>query len=79
MVHLADALEVPDVEAVEGDELARIAGVVTEPERFGLEHRLGDEPAGHGADGRRPRAMRYAHVPNPWRTKTACTVDFETP
>ncbi|MDH5520326.1 MAG: hypothetical protein OEZ14_07325 [Acidimicrobiia bacterium] len=42
LVDLADSFEMTDVEAVNGDQVARGAGPMTEPERFVLGNWFGD-------------------------------------
>src|SRR5690606_1006649 len=44
LVHLANALQVPDVEAVDRDQVTGCGGVVAEPERFRFAGRFGDQP-----------------------------------
>src|SRR6266536_4328027 len=51
LVHLADAFEVADVEAVEGDEVAGPGGEVAEPEGLVVCDRLSDHPRGVCCDG----------------------------
>ena len=54
LVHLAHALQLADVEAVQADELARTAGGQAEPEGLVLPRRLGQKPGGGRRDGGRP-------------------------
>ena len=52
LVHLSDAFEMADVEAVDGDQVTRGRGEVAEPERVLLACRLGDEPGRRRGDRR---------------------------
>ena len=76
LVHLADAFEVADVEAVDADELARPTARQAEPEGLVVSRRLGDEPGGGRRDGRRPGPGAWLVVPRPWSTRCFCTVDL---
>jgi hypothetical protein len=54
LVHLAEALEVADVEAVDRHEMAWCGAVVTEPERLAVTGGVGGQASGRRGDRRGP-------------------------
>ena len=75
LVHLAHAFEVADVEAVEGDQLARAGRGQAEPERPVLGAASVTIPVVAAAMAA-ARASRWARRPSPWSTSSFCTVDL---
>ena len=75
LVHLAHALELADVEAVDADELARATRGQAEPEGLVFSGRLGDSPVVAAAMAA-ARARRWERLPSPWATRCFCTVDL---
>src|SRR5664279_4675264 len=75
LVHLAHPLQLPDVEAVQADELARTPGGQAEPEELLVPGCVGQE-AGGGAVMAAARARRWDRFPRPWATRCFWTVDL---
>ena len=76
LVHLAHALELADVEAVDADELARTARSEAEPEGLVVSGRLSQKSRRRCRDRRGPGQSASALVPSPWSTRCCCTVDL---
>ena len=75
LVHLAHALELADVEAVQADELARTPRGQAEPEGLVLPAASVTSPV-VAAVMAAARARRWARSPSPWATRCFCTVDL---
>ena len=75
LVHLAHALELADVEAVQADELARTPGGQAEPEGLVLCAASVTRPVVAAAMAA-ALARRWERRPRPWATSCFCTVDL---